>query len=680
MQIKEQKFNYLEEENLFSFKETLTNGMQIKASVLFEETKFIDYQKDLIQDFLGEFIEVCNQETNDMDNIKSNLETGLESLNTKLKLFAEKVRDVEKFEIKGYIQIISDAVFMASMIGDVTIMIFRDSKVYYSLHNGIDNRAKVDLFSDFVEGDIQKNDEIIYVGTKISDVLDDQDLKEVEVILESQESDLLDFMEQLLLTRIQKEAIGFMAYYHIHGAMPKKSLIDEKLKNRLANSKLMKLKDAFFSNKYHITVLVLALVVLFLLYSVLTQLLKQNSSSFTTQSGAVVDISIDDIKKDIYLFKAMDPTSDQKGIKYNEILQKMDTLQTKGKRVEDIIQLKKILQADYYAGFNIIYLTSLSKLDDPAMNKKTKILTFSSIENSKLGVPTSIAAEKDMMIAGNKAALIGALNDGMRGTLIDYTSTDTINGCSISLLRNGLYCFSNKGSLYLVTKAGMETVSTTDGFPSRIGGVAVYGKANLYVFQPSLGIGGLFVTRYRNTLGSQSIFQGGQNYSVALASGVKFASGYGDFSSFAIDATFLTRANGKLYQLWRDPASNRLSIREVPMMGGDKVTSIYSNNVKVIAKLNSKYVYLFDKTNQTFTVYESRPVKTNESYSSSYSLYYMFRMTFALDNNKVIDVDVPEISGERPELYILSNDGVNKVKLYEFIDNIKNTNTVPKTQ
>jgi hypothetical protein len=94
--------------------------------------------------------------------------------------------------------------------------------------------------------------------------------------------------------------------------MPKKSLIDEKFKNRLANSKFMKFKDTFFSNKYHITVLVLALIVLFLLYSVLTQLVKQKGSTFTTQSGTVVDVTIDDIKKDIYLFKAMDPTSDQK--------------------------------------------------------------------------------------------------------------------------------------------------------------------------------------------------------------------------------------------------------------------------------------------------------------------------------------------------------------------------------
>jgi len=75
MQIKEKKFNYLSEENLFSFKETLANGMQLRASVLFEETKFLDFQKDLIQDFLAEFIEVCNQEDNDLDNVKSKLET-----------------------------------------------------------------------------------------------------------------------------------------------------------------------------------------------------------------------------------------------------------------------------------------------------------------------------------------------------------------------------------------------------------------------------------------------------------------------------------------------------------------------------------------------------------------------------------------------------------------------------
>lgn len=680
MQIKEQKFNYLWEENLFSFKETLANGMHIRASVLFEEIKFLDYQKDLIQDFLGEFIELCNQESNDLDNAKSYLESWLESLNTKLKLFAEKVRDVQKFDIKWYIQIVSDSIFMSSMIWDITIMIFREGKVYYSLHNWTDNRAKIDLFSDFVEWDIQKNDEVIYIWTKTSDILDDQDLKEVEIVLDSQEAELLSFMEQLLLARIQKEAIWFMAYYHIHWSMPKKSFIDDKFKNRIANSRIMKFKDTFFANKYHITVLVLALIVLFLLYSVLTQLLKQNTSSFTTSSGGVVDITIDDIKKDIYLFKTMDPTSDQKWTKYNEILQKLNMLESKWRWIEDVVQLKKIIEADYLAWFNIIYLTDLSALDDPAMNKQTKILTFTPIENSRLWNLVSISSEKDIHIAWTKSAIIWALSDWMRGTLVEYNSTDVMNGCSLSLLRNWLYCFSDKWNIYLVTKAGMETVTATDWFPSSIAWVGVYGKANFYVFQKSLGIWWLFVTRYRNTLWSQSIFQWWQNYSVAAVTWANLATWYWDFTSFAIDATFLTRSDGKLYQLWRDPSSTWLSIRTVPIMWGDKVTSSYSNNVKIIAKQNSKYVYLFDKTNQTFTVYESRPVKTNTQYSSQYSLYYMFRITFALDNNKIIDVDVPEITWEKPELYILSNDWINKVKLYEFIESVKTNNTIPITQ
>jgi len=50
-----------------------------------------------------------------------------------------------------------------------------------------------------------------------------------------------------------------------------------------------------------------------MLYSVLSQLLNTSSQNvFTTASGTVIDITIEDIKKDIYMFQQMDPTSDQK--------------------------------------------------------------------------------------------------------------------------------------------------------------------------------------------------------------------------------------------------------------------------------------------------------------------------------------------------------------------------------
>jgi hypothetical protein len=69
-------------------------------------------------------------------------------------------------------------------------------------------------------------------------------------------------------------------------------------------------------------------------------------------------------------------------------------------------------------------------------------------------------------------------------------------------------------------------------------------------------------------------------------------------------------------------------------------------------------------------VYESRPAKSADAYN--YDLYYVFMFKFDLGaTTKVIDVDIPDSSGNRPEMYILTSDGVNKVALYDFIDSIK---------
>ncbi|MBU0625960.1 hypothetical protein KKG31_06355 [Patescibacteria group bacterium] len=144
------------------------------------------------------------------------------------------------------------------------------------------------------------------------------------------------------------------------------------------------------------------------------------------------------------------------------------------------------------------------------------------------------------------------------------------------------------------------------------------------------------------------------------------------FTSFAIDSTFLTWANGKLYQFRRNPANSfNVDYREIKLLGGDKMTSQYSNNVKVIASTSSRYVYLFDRENQHFTVYDSSPLKTNDQYNTSYNLNYLFRFSFDLTNAKVVDIEVPEATGNNPEMYILTEDGINRVRLYEFIDSIK---------
>jgi hypothetical protein len=111
----------------------------------------------------------------------------------------------------------------------------------------------------------------------------------------------------------------------------------------------------------------------------------------------------------------------------------------------------------------------------------------------------------------------------------------------------------------------------------------------------------------------------------------------------AVDGSFLVWSQGKLYQFRRNPPTAfTLDYREVKLLGGDKVTSKYSDNVKVISSINSKYVYLFDKINQSFTVYESRPAKNGDQFASNYSLYYLFSFKFDLGTNPVIDLEIPD--------------------------------------
>ncbi|HCB51898.1 TPA: hypothetical protein DEP21_05040 [Patescibacteria group bacterium] len=68
----------------------------------------------------------------------------------------------------------------------------------------------------------------------------------------------------------------------------------------------------------------------FMLWSLLSQLFKaENKEVYVNSQGVTVDLTIEDIKKDIVLFKSMDSAGDEKGMKYQEILNKLNVLETK---------------------------------------------------------------------------------------------------------------------------------------------------------------------------------------------------------------------------------------------------------------------------------------------------------------------------------------------------------------
>jgi hypothetical protein len=59
-----------------------------------------------------------------------------------------------------------------------------------------------------------------------------------------------------------------------------------------------------------------------------------------------------------------------------------------------------------------------------------------------------------------------------------------------------------------------------------------------------------------------------------------------------------------------------------------------------------------------------------------YAMKYLFSFKFMIEGHPVIDMNVSEASWDKPELYILNDEGVYKVALYEFIDSIRNNDTL----
>jgi hypothetical protein len=75
------------------------------------------------------------------------------------------------------------------------------------------------------------------------------------------------------------------------------------------------------------------------------------------------------------LFQRIPADSDEKIKKYNEILSKLDLLDEKKKRTFDVKELRKIIEKEYYKGFNIVLFNQDNGFGEP-------IYTFSPQEKS----------------------------------------------------------------------------------------------------------------------------------------------------------------------------------------------------------------------------------------------------------------------------------------------------------
>ena len=696
MQLQENKKIYIPDEEVFSFQDTLLDNISFKVFVQCSKEKFLQYQKDILEEFIADFTNTIktSEELDTMD-IKEIFEQSLQLLNTKLKQFAEKVRDVEHFQLKWVIQLVVDDNLMSSMIWNVSMMVMRDQKTTYSVQNSVDTKAKIDLFSDFIEWNIERDDQIIYVGLKFADVIDAHDLREMEDLLAQEESSdgILSFIEELFTTRVEKSSIWFIISYFVQWPTIKPTstrrwglklnwikgkwmkYISE-LWDKVNNSeKLKEAKKQLSENKIYVVWAILLVLMFIFVYALLSQVLtdKNHSNKFQTWSGAYQELNLDDLQDEIAEFRTLDAQSNLKTTKYKEISSKLDFLESQWKWLDDVAILREELDENFYDWFNIRQFRTATDLNNIAW-RNTQLLTFNSSDTSKLWELHSIVVPRNMMIAWSKWTLIDAASDTSRWTLID-TSEQSLVDCISALNSNWLYCYNNNGWVYMISKTWIVPVWTEDwDFRSGIWWLWTFNKSNLYVFNSNVSsLGNMLLTRYQIISdGTYANFKNWSPYSIA-GTGLNF----GTFSSFAIDWNFFGWADGKLYLFRREDTTWRtLEYRQINIKWWNPFTDKYSENVKILTSSNTKYIYIYDKDQQLFTVYTTDKPKTMEKNDSNikraYQLVYLFSLKFDIEWVNVYDVDVPANTADRPELYVLSSQWVNKIALYEYIEAMNN--------
>lgn len=666
--------SFWEADQTLSLSHTYKNGVYYHMILTIQDAAYAEHIKDICIEHIHPFFEDLSLETIDSDMIERLLEENMQKVNHVLSLFAEQVQADHTIAISGWLIISYQGNLIASLIGQSSIIVCREDKAIYSMANTTDDKTTIDHFTDYITGAIHKTDHVLLIGNDHTLFFHQKELDELATIIDEGEDDMLSTLESHITQRIEPELVRFMSLVNnasntLHmGGLHKKAgdlmqTISSQPWARMIEPVLFIIKE----KKYIVSVAILGIIVLWYIYSIIAGAIKNptNDTTITTEEGVQV-VTIEDIKKDIAYFQNLDPTSNEKSKVYQDITQKLDFLESKNRRPEDVKQLRKIVQNKYYEWFRIAYINQLDDLNNGGEFQKS--YTFTDYEAKLLWSPLNVYYERWFIVGGTKWAILKGISNDIKGTAVDYALTSTMKKCSQDLSRAGLYCFDDTNSIYRVSAWSIQPVQGNENvsLPTDIQDIGVFGKSNMYLLvNPTSNGGADVIRRLRNELGSFTVFKDSIGYSATT----DWSGNALMFNSMLIDGTFLVRSpsDKKLYQLWRENNPNKLNQRIVPIQWWDVSTTAYSDKVKIIASASSNYVYLFDQEKQTFTVYKASPLKTNTANTNSYSLIYIMRYNFDL-TNKIIDVAIPEELWSKPILYIMNSQGIYQTNLIQTIE------------
>lgn len=631
-----------------------SNHARLIADIVIESNTMVEFQREIFEELLGWLAELLSSETLKFGEFKEAAEYAFQETNLQLQAFAEKTAADHDRNIRGAVQCIVNNDYLAVLIGKTWLVIMRRWNVHYMLTND-DAAEGIDQFSELVEWEVRTGDELLSVGFPIQHYLDSADMTTISQTAIEANSWLLDEMMRTLSVRVDDQAIGFMDHTILTSEFVHTT---QEVTKRFQWPLTWVTKRLGWTEKAKIYGMysMIGILAIILLVSIMGSFSETNDTTFvSTTTGNPVPITIEAIQKDIADFQNMDPTSEQKWKTYEEIVMKLDILDDNDKWLSDVSELRKVLETQYYQGFNILLVNNESFFKDP-------IYSFTQQEKNVLWVPQQVLFSENLMVSGEEGVLVGAINETLRGTLVSAAIDQEFDDCVFNLFRNGLYCVDSTNQIYMISKSWVELITTKDGqFSNDVVKLWRYRNKNLYTLtnDPLLNADGIYISRYTNVDGTQTEFSEGLQY--PLIDPTSAGSG---IQEMTIDGTFMVwDPSAGLTQRWREGVSTNLQHRTFDL-GWWSLLERYSDDTKVISSEDSRYVYLFDAQGQTFTVYRSLPYKTNDAHTTDYTLTYFFRVKFAIDDFDVLDVYVEE--GEQAILHILTLDGVYKLRLGEY--------------
>lgn len=661
---------FWEEQYSLSYSKTIVQEEKEKGRldciVRFWSTALIDYQKDMFLDTISEMYNFLQQDRLTLETIKVMFEEQLQLLNVKLAAFAEKMKDKSPFCIDGVLQIFWWNEYIAWLVGQTSVVILRNNHVHYRVCQWVSEpRPTIDRFNELLEWELKEGDELITTGVTLEIYLDKTDMQTVIEQSAIEEIPVKEVLFSLLKTRIQAEKIGFLSSYTVEEA----PLFSEYRIGRrfLKLRSSVWIKFSYFKRFQALALYFSAwLLGLIMLTRIIDSFFASVNQWFSTdQWGVVVNLSIESIQKDIATFKRIDHSSDQKIKKYNEIIAQLDLLEKNNKRTVDVKKLRTILEKDYLDGFNIESINDLTE-------KMQLVYTFTQQEKNTLGSLQQLFWNKGLFIVGKEWALVSAVDNQVRGTLVSAGTQRKINVCDMNLMKNGLYCAMTDGNVFNILRAWLQPMTTQEtNFLPNIQWVSSFWNNYFYTLTAGTGAGSgtnssLVITRYARKSPSQENFGAGTSY--ALQPDPKLTKALSGMHQMVVDGSFLLRSptSRSLWQLWRPGAEAKLVAREVPMEWGDKMRAPGVQS-RVFSFVETRFVYIWDPETQIFNVYRSSPFKTNDAHTTDYKLPYFFSIKFTLGDQKIIDVFVEE--GEKANLYVMTATEVRKISL----DELRNT-------